>query len=244
MATRHRLENAGMGAVEYGSSGAQIGYAFGGPKGAAIGGAVGGFAGLLKGLMSDTEEQELIDRMKRGEIDEVQQRNIVRALRRRFYGLRQTQGLNMARRGLTDSSIAARLDAGLIRGEGEALAAQLAEISQENKGLGYDMMARRAAERQATVAAAAQGLGSVYLLERQNKQAADAERRHQEFVQTLSTITGKGGGGVSERPVAAQKRNATGGNSALSGKSNLRNQSYKGMKMLGERALYMPQIGG
>ena len=172
MAARHRFENALQGGAEFGAIGAGVGSLVPG-VGTGIGAAVGGGVGLLAGLLSSTEAQELAERMERGDIDPDQQEAIADALRRRFHSMRRQYGTDMARRGLTDSTIAARLQGGLYAAEGDALAREFAGISQRNKQVGRDMMAEQAESRAQSFGGAASVLGNLYLADRQTKMDAE-----------------------------------------------------------------------
>lgn len=175
MAARHRAMNALQGGVEFGAAGAGIGSLVAPGIGTAVGGAIGGAIGLFAGLLTPTESQELAERMARGEIDPKQQEIIADALKRRYHAMRVRHGSDLARRGLTDSTIAARLQGNLRAEEGDALADSLSRVSVQNRGMGLDMMSEQSNQRRQGFGAAASVLGNLYLADRQQKQQTGRE---------------------------------------------------------------------
>lgn len=139
MAWKHRLSNAGEGALSWGSAGAGIGSLFG-PKGAAIGGGIGGTLGLLKGLFEDVPDEELealAEQWTRGELDPATEMRIKRAVANRFSEIRRNQGGRLARSGLAKSSIAERLIAETDANERGVLTDALtnASLAVQQRGL-------------------------------------------------------------------------------------------------------------
>ena len=162
MAWQDRASNAGLGAFQGAATGASIG-AFAGPKGALIGGAIGGAFGLLQGLLSDTEMQELARRYARGEISPEQEQAIVSALATRYDQIRETQGADLARRGMLESSMAGRVMAETYQNEQDALAQALVNASMQRQQMGMEMLAQQQGLQQQGYAAAANVLGTLAL---------------------------------------------------------------------------------
>ena len=166
MAWQYRGANALEGASTGAAMGGTVGSIIPG-VGTGVGAAVGGALGALWGLLSSTEQQELADRMARGEIDPEQEAAIAQALGRRYEAMQVRYGTDMARRGLTDSTIAARMQGNLMAQEGEDLALALGQVSQQNKQIGHDMQAQQSAARTQAFGQAAGTLGNLYLSNRQ-----------------------------------------------------------------------------
>ena len=140
MAFRHRLSNAGEGALSWGSAGAGIGSLFGGPKGAAIGLGVGGTIGLLKGLFEEVPDEELealAEKWTRGELDPATEMRIKRMVADRFSEIRRNQGGRLARSGIRGSSMAERLIAETDANERGVLTDALtnASLAVQQRGL-------------------------------------------------------------------------------------------------------------
>lgn len=176
MAWEHRGANAFEGAA----SGAALGGTVASivpVGGTAIGAGIGAVLGGLWGLLSSTEQQELAERYQKGYIDPEEMSAISDALKRRFHTMQQRFGTDMARRGLTDSTIAARMQAELMAEEGNALADALSDVSWRNKRLGMDMQAEQAAARQQAIGQSVGVLGNLYLTDQENKRAAAADKR-------------------------------------------------------------------
>ena len=188
------LGHRGANAFEGASSGAAIGGQFGafaGPKGAIVGAGIGAVLGGLWGLLSSTEQQELADRYAKGYIEPEEVEAIRDALKRRFGTMQQRFGTDMARRGLTDSTIAARMQSELMAEEGYALADALADTSFRNKRLGMDMQATQAAARQEAVGGAVSVLGNLYLTDQENKRAAASDKRWGDYMDRLHPKPGQ-----------------------------------------------------
>lgn len=149
MAWRHRLANTGEGAVSWGSTGAGIGSFFG-PKGAAVGGGIGAFLGAVKGLFSDTEQQELAEAWSRGEIDDETLAHIQELVSQRFAELRRQQGGRFARAGIRDSSMAERMMAETDMDERDTLARTLMDNMYARQQMGQQMLAGQRAASAAT----------------------------------------------------------------------------------------------
>ena len=112
-----------------------------------------------------------------------------------------------------------------------------------------DMKAKQAAEREAGVASAVSTVGSIYLADRQQKQFAASEKRHEDYMQTLrklypSTTTPAGEAqapaGVGQTPVSKP----IGANHPLSGKSSVRNRTGKPSLTMGWEASRRQRTGG
>ncbi len=245
------LGHRGANAFEGASSGAAIGGQFGafaGPKGAMVGAGIGAVLGGLWGLLSSTEQQELADRYAKGYIEPEEIEAIRDTLKRRFGTMQQRFGTDMARRGLTDSTIAARMQSELMAEEGYALADALADTSFRNKRIGMDMQATQAAARQEAIGGAVSVLGNLYLTDQENKRAAASDKRWGEMFPKpgqkpavpatpatpavpskpavpknpgLAPIAPPGGGGGK-----SGMGNRTGGHHPLAGGANLRNRPY------------------
>lgn len=145
MAWRHRLSNAGTSALSWGSTGASIGSFFS-PKGAAVGAGIGGTLGLLKGLFSDTELQELAESWAAGEIDPQTQRQITRLVADRFEQIRTQQGGRLARSGIADSSFAERVMADTDASERDTLTSAMAQEVSARQQMGLNLLGQQRAE--------------------------------------------------------------------------------------------------
>lgn len=145
MAWRHRLQNTGTSALSWGSSGAGIGSFFG-PKGAAVGAGIGTILGALKGLLSDTEMQELAERWAAGEIDPQTQRQITRLVSDRFAQIRTQQGGRLARSGIADSTFAERVMADTDASERETLTSAMAQEVSARQQMGLNLLGQQRAE--------------------------------------------------------------------------------------------------
>ena len=207
MAWKHRISNAGTSALSWGSSGAGIGSLFG-PQAAAIGGGIGATLGLLKGLLSDTELQELADQWARGEVDPQTQMRIKQMVADRFASLRRTQGGRLARSGVRDSSIAERLMAETDAGERETLTNALTDQSMAFRRMGLNLKAQQQAQQGEVIGGSVDnimGLISGFKAdERYAQERADLQGFRSELLGLME------GGGTTLNPVEAKAAAAVG----------------------------------
>lgn len=155
MAWRDRAGNVLLGGFQGAATGAGIG-TLGIPGiGTGLGAAIGGGIGILQGLLSDTEMQDLARRYARGEIDPEAQNQIVMELADRYDVMRQEQGADLARRGMLESTMASRLISDTYASERDALAKALAGQVLDRQQMGIDMLAKNAQQQQAGYAAGA-----------------------------------------------------------------------------------------
>ena len=179
--------------------------------------------GLLAGLLSSTEAQELAERYQSGKIDPAQQEAIADALARRYHAMQIRFGTDMARRGLTDSTIAARLQSGLMAREGQDLALALGQVSQQNKRMGMDMMAAQAQQRMGAIGQAASVVGNLHLADRQARMDREWLDIYRQSLSGTPPVT-PASSQVAKKPVPGARQ---GGNDPLSGSSTLRNRQGK-----------------
>lgn len=199
----HRLSNAGESALSWGSSGAGIGSLFG-PKGTAIGGGVGAAIGFLKGLLSDTELQELADTWARGEIDPATEMRIKRMVADRFSEIRRNQGGRLARGGVRGSSMAERLLAETDANERGVLTDALTNASLALQDRGLSLKAQQAAQRGEIVGGSVDNLMALASGFKADERYAQEREDLQGFRQELLGLMGDGGGNTTLSPVDAK----------------------------------------
>ena len=132
---------------------------------------IGGPAGYLFGWYDDADEEEteLIEALKRGEVDPEYRAMLRRQLGGQYDALREQLGQQFANRGTADSTFATRAQAGTYTAQNQALANALASGSMDRMRLGYDIEANRNAQNQASGQAASGTLFNImeYNLRRQ-----------------------------------------------------------------------------
>ena len=194
MAFRHRLSNAGSSALSWGSSGAGIGSLFG-PKGAAIGGGIGATLGALKGILSDTELQELAETWSRGEIDPATELRLKRMVADRFSGIRTAQGGRLARSGIAGSSMAERLMADTDADERSVLTGALADQSMAFRQMGLNLRGQQAAQQGQAVGGSVDNIMGILSGFKADEQYAQERADLEGFRGELLKLMGDGGGG-------------------------------------------------
>lgn len=208
MATKHRISNALTEGASFASTGAAIGSVVPG-IGTAWGAGVGGVIGLLKGLLSDTEMQELAESYARGEIDPQTEMAIEKMIGDRFDAIRREQGAAASRRGLGDSSIAQRMMDDIYEGERDTLARAFAETSFARQQYGLNMLAQQKADEGQAFGSAIQTLGNLYShhmdMQHQDKmfkfmedRAGTSDARWQKYFDMINGQTNKPGGGTAK----------------------------------------------
>ena len=132
---------------------------------------VGGPAGHLFGWYDDADEEEteLIEALKRGEVDPQYRAYLRRQLGGQYDALREQLGQQFANRGTADSTFATRAQAQTYTAQNQAFANALASGSQDRMRLGYDIEANRNAQNQQSGQATAGTLFNImdYNLRRQ-----------------------------------------------------------------------------
>jgi len=194
MAWKHRLTNAGEGALSGASTGGGIG-AFFGIKGAAIGAGVGGGIGALLGLLSDTDQQELAEAWARGELDPETQDYLTELVSDRFKNIRTQQNARLDRSGIGKSSIAERIRSDTDASERDTLAKAFTDQIFARQQLGLGMQAQRQDQTRRTVAGSVDNLMSVlsgFQADKryENEQAATSKFRS-EFMKLIGGDSGE-----------------------------------------------------
>lgn len=206
MATKHRLSNALTEGASFASTGAALGSVIPG-VGTAWGAGVGGAVGILKGLLSDTEMQELAETYARGEIDPQTQMAIEKMIGDRFDAIRREQGAAAARRGVSEGTIGQRRMDDIYQGERDALADAFARTSFDRQQYGLQLMQQQQAEQGQAFGSAIQTLGNLYSHHQDMQQqdwmrnfmeegAAASDERWQQYFDLIKNTDEKPGGGT------------------------------------------------
>ena len=124
--------------------------------------------GAVIGAFQDPSQQEQARAMARGQIDPVAQQALSRALDREFNIIRRQQGQDLARRGLTDSTIAGNAMGRIGDAQGFALAQGLAGHQFARQQLGAQMLAQQQFGQSQTVANAINALTMAQLVHKKN----------------------------------------------------------------------------
>ena len=207
MATKHRISNALTDGVSFGTTGATIGSYIAPGPGTTIGAGIGGLIGILKGLLSDTELQELAESYARGEIDPQTQMAIENMISHRFDTIRREQGAAAARRGVSQGTIGQRIMDDIYQGERDALADAFAKTSFERQQYGLQLLQQQKAEQGQAFGSAIQTLGNLYShhqdMQHQDwmrnfmeEGAAASDERWQKYFDLIGNTDEKPGGGT------------------------------------------------
>jgi len=208
MATRHRISNALTEGASFASTGAALGSVIPG-VGTAWGAGVGGVIGILKGLLSDTELQELAESYARGEIDPQTEMAIEKMIGDRFDAIRREQGADAARRGVSEGTIGQRRMDEIYQGERDALADAFARTSFERQQYGLQLMQQQKAEQGQAFGSAIQTLGNLYSHHQDMQQqdwmrnfmeegAAVSDKRWQQYFDLIGKTEEKPAGGTAK----------------------------------------------
>ena len=185
-ASSEKWKNTGSGALSLGATGAGIGTAIAPGIGTAIGAGVGAFLGGIGGyFMTDDEKNELIEAYREGKLDDQTVANIEGAIARRYDIMRRSQNAGLARRGIGQSSFAARQIAGTFNSERDALANALTQQAQQRQLMGFQMSDAAGAQRAQQVA---DGIGTAfqgYQLYQQNAADVRAEARADKMLEMI-----------------------------------------------------------
>lgn len=159
-ATDEKLRNTASSALSLGATGAGIGTAIAPGIGTAIGGGIGLLVGGVSGFfLTDDEKNEVIEKYRKGQLDDETVAQIEGTIARRYEMLRRSQGADFARRGVGKSSFAARKMADTFNAERESLAAALTGETERRQAIGFGMSDAAAADRAEQVQS---GIGALF----------------------------------------------------------------------------------